>query len=118
MIDLLYVHRVDTTLPIEETVGAMADLVAEGKVRFIGLSEASAETLSRAHKVHPISALQSEYSLFSREPEDAVLNVCRELGIGFVAYCPLGRGLLTSTIESVDELPATDVPARPTFSGW
>jgi aryl-alcohol dehydrogenase-like predicted oxidoreductase len=99
-IDLYYQHRVDKTVPIEETVGAMADLVAEGKVRHIGLSEASAATIRRAHAVHPITALQTEYSLFTRDVEAEILPVCRELGIGFVAYSPLGRGLLTGTLNT------------------
>src|SRR4029079_4455795 len=94
-IDLYYQHRVDPDTPIEETVGAMAELVREGKVRYIGLSEASAQTIRRAHAVHPITAVQTEYSLWSREPEDEILPTVRELGIGFVAYSPLGRGFLT-----------------------
>src|SRR5262245_54174633 len=98
-IDLYYQHRVDPDTPIEETVGAMAELVKQGKVRFIGLSEAGPDTLRRAAKVHPIAALQSEYSLWSRDPEDGVLAACRELGIGFVAYSPLGRGFLTGQIR-------------------
>jgi aryl-alcohol dehydrogenase-like predicted oxidoreductase len=108
VIDLYYLHRVDTNIPIEETVGGMARLVEQGKVRFIGLSEAGTETLRRAHRVHPIAALQSEYSLWSREPEDAILNVCRELGIGFVAYCPLGRGFLAGQIQRLDDLAESD----------
>jgi aryl-alcohol dehydrogenase-like predicted oxidoreductase len=107
-IDLYYQHRVDPETPIEETVGAMAELVREGKVRFLGLSEAGAETIRRAHDVHPISALQTEYSLFTRDVEDAVLGTLRELGIGFVAYSPLGRGLLTGSIRSVDDLSEED----------
>ena len=99
-IDLYYQHRVDPKTPIEETVGAMAELVRAGKVRHIGLSEASAETIRRAHKVHPITALQSEYSLWTREPEGEILATVRELGIGFVAYSPLGRGFLTGQIKS------------------
>ncbi len=95
VIDLYYQHRVDRTVPIEETVGAMADLVRAGKVRFLGLSEASPATIRRAHAVHPVSALQSEYSLWTRDPEEGVLAACRELGIGFVPYSPLGRGFLT-----------------------
>jgi len=98
-IDLYYQHRVDPNTPIEETVGAMAELVQEGKVRFLGLSEAGAETLRRASAVHPIAALQTEYSLWSRDPEDEVLPTCRQLGIGFVAYSPLGRGFLTGKIN-------------------
>jgi aryl-alcohol dehydrogenase-like predicted oxidoreductase len=107
-IDLYYQHRVDPDTPIEDTVGAMAELVAAGKVRHIGLSEASPETIRRAHKVHPITALQSEYSLWSREPEADLLATVRELGIGFVAYSPLGRGFLTGQIKSVEELDADD----------
>ncbi|HTO09857.1 MAG TPA: aldo/keto reductase, partial [Myxococcota bacterium] len=94
-IDLYYQHRVDPSLPIEDTIGAMSDLVRQGKVRHLGLSEAGVETLRRACAVHPIAALQTEYSLWSRDPEDAILGACRELGIGFVAYSPLGRGFLT-----------------------
>ena len=107
-IDLFYQHRVDPNVPIEDTVGAMADLVRQGKVKALGLSEASAATIRRAHKVHPIAAVQSEYSLWSREPENDVLAVCRELGIGFVPYSPLGRGLLTGTINRPDELGTDD----------
>jgi len=103
-IDLYYQHRVDPDVPIEETVGAMAELVDAGKVRFLGLSEASAETIRRAHDVHPITALQSEYSLWTRDPEDEVLPTLRELGIGLVAYSPLGRGFLTGEITSRDDL--------------
>jgi aryl-alcohol dehydrogenase-like predicted oxidoreductase len=101
-IDLYYQHRVDRTVPIEETVGAMAELVAAGKVRHLGLSEASAETIRRAHAVHPITALQTEYSLFTRDIEDEILPTVRELGIGLVPYSPLGRGLLTGTITASD----------------
>jgi aryl-alcohol dehydrogenase-like predicted oxidoreductase len=108
VIDLFYQHRVDPNVPIEDTVGAMADLVREDKVRALGLSEASAATIRRAHAVHPIAAVQSEYSLWSREPEDEVLPVCRELGIGFVPYSPLGRGLLTGAIRKPDALGADD----------
>ncbi|GAB1580319.1 aldo/keto reductase [Phyllobacterium phragmitis] len=108
VIDLFYQHRVDPNVPIEETVGAMAELVREGKVRALGLSEASAATIRRAHAVHPIAAVQSEYSLQSREPEEEVLDTCRELGIGFVPYSPLGRGLLTGTIRKADELGPDD----------
>lgn len=108
VIDLYYQHRVDPSVPIEDTVGAMADLVREGKVRTLGLSEASAATIRRAHAVHPIAAVQSEYSLWSREPEDAVFAVCRELGIGFVPYSPLGRGLLTGAIGRSGQLSAND----------
>ncbi len=107
-IDLYYQHRVDPETPIEETVGAMARLVEEGKVRYLGLSEASAETLRRASAVHPIAALQSEYSLWSRHLESEILPACRELGIGLVAYSPLGRGFLSGQIRSVDDLDADD----------
>jgi aryl-alcohol dehydrogenase-like predicted oxidoreductase len=107
-IDLYYQHRVDPEVPIEETVGAMGELVAEGKVRYLGLSEASPETIRRAHAVHPITAVQSEYSLWTRDPEDAILSTLRELGIGFVAYSPLGRGFLTGQIRSIDDLPEDD----------
>jgi aryl-alcohol dehydrogenase-like predicted oxidoreductase len=99
-IDLYYQHRVDRSVPIEETWGAMASLVAAGKVRHLGISEASPETLERAHAVHPVTAIQSEYSLWTRDPEDGVLQACRRLGIGFVAYNPLGRGFLTSNVEA------------------
>ena len=108
VIDLFYQHRVDPQVPIEETVGGMAELVREGKVRHIGLSEAAPETLRRAHAVHPIAALQSEYSLWEREVEGDILPVCRELGIGFVPYSPLGRGFLTGQIRSRDDLPDND----------
>ncbi|MER8548476.1 aldo/keto reductase [Mesorhizobium sp. M0904] len=108
VIDLYYQHRVDPNVPIEDTVGAMAELVREGKVRALGLSEASAATIRRAHAVHPIAAVQSEYSLWSRDPEEGVFAVCRELGIGFVPYSPLGRGLLTGTIAKPDVLGADD----------
>ncbi len=108
VIDLYYQHRVDMAVPIEETVGAMSQLVEEGKVRFLGLSEASVETIRRAHKVHTITALQSEYSLWTREIEDEILPACRELGIGFVAYSPLGRGFLTGQIKSPDDLASDD----------
>ncbi|WP_343319005.1 aldo/keto reductase [Arthrobacter sp. TMP15] len=108
-VDLYYLHRVDPNTPIEETVGAMAEFVAEGKVRFLGLSEAAPATLRRAHATHPITALQTEYSMFEREPEsNGVLATARELGIGFVAYSPLGRGLLTGGITSEDDLAAND----------
>ncbi len=107
-IDLYYQHRVDPKVPIEETVGAMARLVEEGKVRYLGLSEASSETLRRAHQTHPIAALQSEYSLWSRDPEQGVLATCRELGIGFVAYSPLGRGFLPGNIRSTADLAPND----------
>jgi aryl-alcohol dehydrogenase-like predicted oxidoreductase len=107
-IDLLYQHRVDKAVPIEDTVGAMAELVAEGKVRYLGLSEASAATLRRAHAVHPISALQSEYSLWERNIEPSVLPTCRELGIGLVPYCPLGRGFLTGQAIRAEDYPEGD----------
>ena len=117
-IDLYYQHRVDPDTPIEETVGAMADLVSEGKVRFLGLSEAGAETIRRAHAIHPITALQSEYSLWTRDPEDEVLPVCRELGIGFVPYSPLGRGFLTGKIQKPEDLPEEDYrKTTPRFQG-
>jgi len=111
-IDLYYQHRVDLETPIEETVGAMAELVQEGKVRFLGLSEAGAATIRRAHAVHPISALQSEYSLWTRDPEPEILPTVRELGIGFVPYSPLGRGFLSGRIRSVDDLEETDFRRR------
>ncbi|PYL52844.1 MAG: aldo/keto reductase [Verrucomicrobia bacterium] len=118
VIDLYYQHRVDPDTPIEETVGAMAELVREGKVRFLGLSEAGAETIRRAHAVHPITALQSEYSLWTRDPEAEVLDVCRELGIGFVPYSPLGRGFLTGKIKSPEDLPDEDYrKTTPRFQG-
>jgi aryl-alcohol dehydrogenase-like predicted oxidoreductase len=107
-IDLYYQHRVDQTVPIEDTVGAMAQLVHEGKVRYLGLSEAAPDTLRRAHKVHPISALQTEYSLWSRDPEDELLPTVRELGIGFVAYSPLGRGFLAGRFRTIDDLAPDD----------
>jgi aryl-alcohol dehydrogenase-like predicted oxidoreductase len=107
-IDLYYQHRVDQDIPIEETVGAMAELVKEGKVRFLGLSEAAAQTLRRAHSVHPIAALQSEYSVWSRDVEDDILPTCRELGVGFVSYSPLGRGFLTGQINTFDDLAEDD----------
>jgi aryl-alcohol dehydrogenase-like predicted oxidoreductase len=117
-IDLYYQHRVDVTVPIEETVGAMAELVTAGKVRCLGLSEASVTTIRRAHAVHPITALQTEYSLWTRDPEDGILQTCRELGIGFVAYSPLGRGFLTGRFRSIDDLPADDWRRRhPRFQG-
>jgi aryl-alcohol dehydrogenase-like predicted oxidoreductase len=108
VIDLFYQHRVDPAVPIEDTIGAMADLVRTGKVRALGLSEASASTIRRAHAVHPIAAVQSEYSLWSRDPEAEVLPTCRELGIGFVPYSPLGRGLLAGTIRDRESLDADD----------
>jgi aryl-alcohol dehydrogenase-like predicted oxidoreductase len=117
-IDLYYQHRVDRTVPIEETVGAMADLVRAGKVRFLGLSEAAPATIRRAHHEHPISALQTEYSLWTRDPEDDVLPACRELGIGFVAYSPLGRGFLTGRFRTFDDLPEDDYRRNsPRFQG-
>lgn len=117
-IDLYYQHRVDPSVPIEETVGAMARLVEAGRVRHLGLSEASAETLRRACKVHPITALQSEYSLWSRDPEDGILQTCRELGVGFVAYSPLGRGFLTGEIKSFEDLAPDDYRRMsPRFQG-
>jgi aryl-alcohol dehydrogenase-like predicted oxidoreductase len=118
MIDLYYQHRVDPATPIEETVGAMAELVKEGKVRYLGLSEASPQTLRRAVKVHPIAALQTEYSLWSRDPEGDILATCRELGIGFVAYSPLGRGFLTGQFRKFEDLPADDYRRfSPRFQG-
>jgi len=117
-IDLYYQHRVDKTVPIEDTVGAMAELVQAGKVRFLGLSEASAETIRRAHAVHPITALQTEYSLWEREPETKVFPVLAELGIGFVPYSPLGRGFLTGQIRSVDDFAEDDFRRHsPRFQG-
>jgi aryl-alcohol dehydrogenase-like predicted oxidoreductase len=118
VIDLYYQHRVDPSVPIEETVGAMAQLVKEGKVRFLGLSEAGASTLRRACAVHPIAALQSEYSLWSRDPEDGILQACRELGIGFVAYSPLGRGFLAGQIKRFEDLAHDDYRRfSPRFQG-
>jgi aryl-alcohol dehydrogenase-like predicted oxidoreductase len=117
-VDLYYQHRVDFRVPIEETVGAMAELVEAGKVRYLGLSEASPETIRRAQAVHPISALQSEYSLWTRDPEDGPLPTCRELGIGFVAYSPLGRGFLTGQIKSPDDFAEGDFRGNlPRFQG-
>jgi aryl-alcohol dehydrogenase-like predicted oxidoreductase len=118
VIDLYYQHRVDKNVPIEDTVGAMAELVSEGKVRYIGLSEASPRTIRRAHKVHPISALQSEYSLWEREPEEEILPTLRELGIGFVPYSPLGRGFLTGQFKKFDDLAQDDYRRfSPRFQG-
>jgi len=117
-IDLYYQHRVDRSTPIEETVGAMAELVEAGKVRYVGLSEASPDTIRRAHATHPISALQSEYSLWSRDPEEDALPTVRELGIGFVAYSPLGRGFLSGAIRSLEDLAEDDYRRRnPRFQG-
>jgi aryl-alcohol dehydrogenase-like predicted oxidoreductase len=117
-IDLYYQHRVDPGTPIEETVGAMAQLVKEGKVRYLGLSEASPQTLRRAAKVHPITALQTEYSLWTRDPETEILSTCRELGIGFVAYSPLGRGFLTGQFQRFEDLAADDYRRNsPRFQG-
>lgn len=117
-IDLYYQHRVDPQTPIEDTVGAMAALVQQGKVRFLGLSEASPATLRRAHAVHPIAALQTEYSLWSRDPEDEILPTCRELGVGFVPYSPLGRGFLTGQIQKFEDLDADDYRRQsPRFQG-
>jgi aryl-alcohol dehydrogenase-like predicted oxidoreductase len=107
-IDLYYIHRVDATVPIEDTVGAMADLAAEGKVRWLGISEAGPATIRRAHAVHPLAALQTEYSLWSRDPEDQLLPLVRELGIGFVPYSPIGRGFLSGAIQHLDHLAADD----------
>jgi aryl-alcohol dehydrogenase-like predicted oxidoreductase len=118
VIDLYYLHRVDPNVPIEDTVGAMAELVAQGKVRFLGLSEAAPSTIRRAHAVHPITALQSEYSLWFRDPEERVLPTCRELGIGFVPFSPLGRGFLSGRVTNVDTLSPDDMRRRvPRFQG-
>ncbi|NMF61062.1 aldo/keto reductase [Pseudanabaena yagii] len=118
VIDLYYQHRVDITVPIEETVGAMAELVQQGKVRYLGLSEAAPATIRRAQSIHPISALQTEYSLWSRDPEDVILPTLRELGIGFVPYSPLGRGFLTGAIASPDDFAPDDFRRRsPRFQG-
>jgi aryl-alcohol dehydrogenase-like predicted oxidoreductase len=117
-VDLYYLHRVDADTPIEDTVGAMAELVTEGKVRFLGLSEAAPATLRKAHATHPITALQTEYSLWSREPEDELLAVCDELGIGFVPYSPLGRGFLSGEIKSINDLEEGDFRrTNPRFMG-
>jgi aryl-alcohol dehydrogenase-like predicted oxidoreductase len=117
-IDLYYQHRVDRSVPIEETVGAMAELIRAGKVRYLGLSEAGPATIRRAHATHPISALQTEYSLWSRDPEEEILPTCRELGIGFVAYSPLGRGFLTGRFQRFEDLPADDFRRNhPRFQG-
>ena len=118
VIDLYYQHRVDPATPIEDTVGAMADLVKQGKVRHLGLSEAAADTVRRAHKVHPIAALQTEYSLWTRDVEDGILETVRELGIGFVAYSPLGRGFLTGRFKSPDDFDRDDYRRNnPRFTG-
>ena len=117
-IDLYYQHRVDATVPIEDTIGAMAGLVQAGKVRYLGMSEAGPETLRRACKVHPIAALQTEYSLWTRDPEDDILAVCRELGVGFVAYSPLGRGFLTGEYKSLEDFAPDDYRRHsPRFQG-
>ena len=118
VIDLYYLHRVDPSVPIEDTVGAMAELVQQGKVRYIGLSEAAPTTIRRGHAVHPITALQTEYSLWSRDPEDDILPTVRELGIGFVAYSPLGRGFLSGAIQSLEDLAEDDYRRHsPRFQG-
>jgi aryl-alcohol dehydrogenase-like predicted oxidoreductase len=117
-VDLYYQHRVDAEVPVEDTWGALAEIVAAGKARFVGISEASPATIRRAHAVHPVTALQTEYSLWSRDPEDEILMTVRELGIGFVAYSPLGRGFLTGAIRTVDDLAADDFRrANPRFQG-
>ena len=117
-IDLYYLHRIDPGVPVEDTVGAMAQLVKAGKVRYLGLSEVSPQTLERAHRVHPITALQSEYSLWTRDPEHGVLAMCRQLGIGFVAYSPLGRGFLTGALKSAADFDADDYRREsPRFQG-
>lgn len=118
VIDLYYQHRVDPTVPIEDTIGAMAELVQQGKVRYLGMSEAAPQTIRRAHAVHPITALQTEYSLWSRDPEDDILPTVRELGIGYVAYSPLGRGFLTGQFTRPEDLPADDYRRNsPRFQG-
>lgn len=118
VIDLYYQHRVDPNTPIEDTVGAMSELVKAGKVRHIGLSGAAPATIRRAHRVHPITALQTKYSLWTRDPEDEILSVCRELGIGFVAYSPLGRGFLTGRFQKFEDIPADDYRRNnPRFQG-
>ena len=118
VIDLYYLHRVDVNTPIEDTTGALADLVREGKIRGIGFSEIAPDTLRRAHAVHPVSAVQSEYSLWTRDPEDGVLDTCRELGIAFVAYSPLGRGFLTGQLKKFEDLDADDYRRfSPRFQG-
>lgn len=118
VVDLYYLHRVDSDTPIEETVGAMAQLIKEGKIKGIGLSEVSAETLRKANAVHPITAVQTEYSLWSREPEDEIINVCKELGVAFVPYSPLGRGFLTGQFKKLEDFDATDYRRHsPRFQG-
>jgi aryl-alcohol dehydrogenase-like predicted oxidoreductase len=118
IIDLYYLHRVDGVTPIEETVSAMADLVKQGKIRGIGLSEVSVETLKKAHAIHPITAVQSEYSLWTRDPEDGILQTCAELGVGFVAYSPLGRGFLTGQIKKIEDFETSDYRRfSPRFQG-
>ena len=118
VIDVYYLHRVDPNVPIEDTIGAMAQLISQGKVRFIGICEAGVKTLKRAHREHPITVLQTEYSLWFRDVEHEILPACRELGVGFVGYAPLGRGLLTGRIKSVEDLPPTDRRRRhPRFQG-
>ncbi|GAC1409543.1 MAG: hypothetical protein NVSMB53_02010 [Gemmatimonadaceae bacterium] len=118
MIDIYYQHRVDKNTPIEETIGAMADLVRQGKVRYLGLSEASVQTIRRAHKVHPITAVQTEYSLWTRDPEGGLLDALRLLDVGFVAYSPLGRGFLTGKIRRIQDLAADDFRRQnPRFQG-
>jgi aryl-alcohol dehydrogenase-like predicted oxidoreductase len=117
-IDLYYQHRVDRTVPIEETMGALSELVRQGKVRFIGLSEAAPATIRRAHRIHPVTALQTEYSLWSRDPEDDILPTVRELGIGFVPYSPLGRGFLTGRFQRFEDIPENDYRRNsPRFQG-
>jgi len=116
-IDLFYLHRVDSNVPIEETVGAMARLIDQGKVRYLGLSEAGVQTIRRAHATHPITALQSEYSLWTRDPEDGILAACRDLGIGFVPYSPLGRGILTGQVKSAEFGPKDFRRMSPRFQG-
>jgi aryl-alcohol dehydrogenase-like predicted oxidoreductase len=118
IIDLYYIHRVDPIVPIEDTVGAMAELVRQGKVRYLGISEAAPKTIRRAHATHPMTALQTEYSLWTRDVESEILGLCRELDIGFVAYSPLGRGFLTGAVSGPDQLPAKDARANmPRFVG-
>jgi len=117
-IDLYYIHRVDPTVPIEDTVGALARLIQQGKVRYLGISEAAPATLRRAHATHPMAALQTEYSLWTRDAEDGLLDICKELGIGYVAYSPLGRGFLTATVTDLEQLGANDRRrAMPRFQG-